>query len=841
MVINMKIKNKNGISFDNTVYLMEENFRRFPIYMRLLQLLVVLLGGFSFISMFIYCFNLEFTESVLIIGIVVSGCVFFLLLLHSSYDYIKIVFACATYSGLIYKWFESLQNGFILMQNAIIERASSYYKFLGFQYVTDKATAIEDMTLLLIIIIIPVEALIVICLLRGKLMVLCYMAMIIPAVISFAMGITPRQVDMIVLIMVIMFLYLSKGFVYKAYGMSQKSLLYRVNIRSAIVVCLTVLFLFSFIKMFIPLEKYNGYDGIETAKSMIQGYIMDFSFPKDDIFDIDWNIKPRNFRGTGGLSNGMLGKVDNVTFNETEHLRVSLPLESVIEGMYLRGYVGSVYTGNKWEIHNKDTKKEFEKLKEGISLEEYEPAVGSSYILNKEPYNSYTKEVQVGITYRDIPKDYIYAPYFTSFDKEYGIRFDYDLATRSNKNKNQYIFDYRYGLSDLMKNGVELPSHDSSLQEYYDEEEKYRRFVYCFYTKLPETGLDRLRVDFSRQGVGKPSENLWDAITYIQEYLRTNTRYTLSPGKLPKGEDFVEYFLYENQLGYCSHYASAGVLMLRAMEYPARYVEGYSVSRSDLINSAYFFSDEFDNGDNVVDVSVKDSNAHAWAEVYIDGFGWIPVEFTPASGMGGLEDNFAGNNQFGQNGQVGENIEGTKDEPTIAPLQPPQNPKEENKHQEPPTQEDIEEDIKTEASTDNNKLASSFKWYQIAIPLLASIVLLLYVLRLSKKRKEYAQGNHSRRALYLYKRIEKLFNFSKWLPKNSRDLEESEAYVKEYLESISVNDFEDCMDTIRKARFGKEGISAAEYMVVEQFYDNVVKLVYERTTKVKRLYLKTIL
>lgn len=49
----------------------------------------------------------------------------------------------------------------------------------------------------------------------------------------------------------------------------------------------------------------------------------------------------------------------------------------------------------------------------------------------------------------------------------------------------------------------------------------------------------------------------------------------MEPGKLKNGEDFVNKFLNETKKGYCTHFASAAVLMFRYMGIPARYVEGY--------------------------------------------------------------------------------------------------------------------------------------------------------------------------------------------------------------------------------------------------------------------------
>ncbi|MFQ7452488.1 MAG: transglutaminase-like domain-containing protein [Flavonifractor plautii] len=80
------------------------------------------------------------------------------------------------------------------------------------------------------------------------------------------------------------------------------------------------------------------------------------------------------------------------------------------------------------------------------------------------------------------------------------------------------------------------------------------------------------------------------------------------------GEDFVAWFLTESHRGYCMHFASAAVLLLRSMGVPARYVSGFvaDVPASGRVN-------------------VPDSAAHAWVEVYIDGYGWEPVEVTPST------------------------------------------------------------------------------------------------------------------------------------------------------------------------------------------------------------------
>ena len=90
-------------------------------------------------------------------------------------------------------------------------------------------------------------------------------------------------------------------------------------------------------------------------------------------------------------------------------------------------------------------------------------------------------------------------------------------------------------------------------------------------------------------------------------------KYSLTPGKTPNGRDFVEYFVSENEKGYCVHYAAAAAAFLQALDIPARFTIGY---RADV-----------DMAETWQEVPQKSS--HAWVEVYIKGVGWVPFECSP--------------------------------------------------------------------------------------------------------------------------------------------------------------------------------------------------------------------
>jgi transglutaminase-like putative cysteine protease len=77
----------------------------------------------------------------------------------------------------------------------------------------------------------------------------------------------------------------------------------------------------------------------------------------------------------------------------------------------------------------------------------------------------------------------------------------------------------------------------------------------------------------------------------------------------------VDQFLFEARRGFCEHYASAFVVLMRAAGIPARVVTGYLGGEFNSIGK-YFI--------------VRQSDAHAWAEVWMDGQGWVRVDPTAA-------------------------------------------------------------------------------------------------------------------------------------------------------------------------------------------------------------------
>ncbi|KEF41728.1 MAG: hypothetical protein ER33_09765 [Cyanobium sp. CACIAM 14] len=92
-------------------------------------------------------------------------------------------------------------------------------------------------------------------------------------------------------------------------------------------------------------------------------------------------------------------------------------------------------------------------------------------------------------------------------------------------------------------------------------------------------------------------------------------RYTLEPGPLPRRAP-LDHFLFETRLGFCGHYASAFTTLMRAAGVPARVVSGYRGGQwvQPLGGTGY--------------VDLRQADAHAWSEVWLEGEGWHRVDPT---------------------------------------------------------------------------------------------------------------------------------------------------------------------------------------------------------------------
>lgn len=201
--------------------------------------------------------------------------------------------------------------------------------------------------------------------------------------------------------------------------------------------------------------------------------------------------------------------------------------------------------------------------------------------------------------------------------------------------------------------------------------------------------------------------------------------YDLNVPAMEPGEDFVTHFLEEGR-GYCVHFATAGALLLRMQGIPARYVTGYTVQ----LNSQ-------GGGD------VLDSDAHAWVEIYLDGYGWHPVEMTPGYAGGGTGVELAG--------ALDEDIPDGTDTP-----EPDETPEEEVPDapgpEDRPEEKDLPDEETEEAGTD---AAASRRVLGRAAPALGALCI-LYALSLLPRNLARRDPDTNRSALRAYRRYRRV-------------------------------------------------------------------------------------
>jgi transglutaminase-like putative cysteine protease len=138
-------------------------------------------------------------------------------------------------------------------------------------------------------------------------------------------------------------------------------------------------------------------------------------------------------------------------------------------------------------------------------------------------------------------------------------------------------------------------------------------------TRLPSTGEPRSRA-FLAALVAEHGRGEALVAALLAHFREAPFRYTLTPPTLTG--DRIDGFLFDTRAGFCAHYAGAFVYLLRLAGVPARVVAGYQGGELNPV------------GDHLV---VRQYDAHAWAEVWFEGRGWVRVDPTAAVAPGRIE------------------------------------------------------------------------------------------------------------------------------------------------------------------------------------------------------------
>lgn len=114
-------------------------------------------------------------------------------------------------------------------------------------------------------------------------------------------------------------------------------------------------------------------------------------------------------------------------------------------------------------------------------------------------------------------------------------------------------------------------------------------------------------------------------------WIQNRASYTLRPPATRSDRDATDFFLFDSRRGYCTYFAGALAVLCRARGIPARVVAGYA-------NPEWAVVDAGDPQNNepagTIMGRLREANGHAWTEVWQDGWGWTPVDATPADDRG---------------------------------------------------------------------------------------------------------------------------------------------------------------------------------------------------------------
>ncbi|MCL2817705.1 MAG: transglutaminase family protein, partial [Clostridiales bacterium] len=347
---------------------------------------------------------------------------------------------------------------------------------------------------------------------------------------------------------------------------------------------------------------------------------------RGDIISAVDRLRYEKNSGIAELPRGDLNKAQTLKYTWNEALIVKLEKP---RSLYLKGFTGGAYRDNRWsDLPDEAYGGDYTGLFAWLSHHDFyaQTQLGRIGEMTMGAQNGW-----ISITNLSLSSKYVYAPYemIPTQDLASG-RVNYmrdgGIFSRGLFGMRNYTFDMYlpvvedYGAVDLHywlgPEVLENPAY----QEYLTYEKVYRTFVYDSYLAVSEKEAELLKGYFSEETLAELKGRDYRAVVRdIRQYFSQAFTFSYEVGPLDEGASFLAAFL-ESGEGYDVHFATLAALLLRTAGIPARYVEGFYISPSD----AALYTDLKE-----ITFYLPDSSAHAWVEVYADGIGWLPVEFTP--------------------------------------------------------------------------------------------------------------------------------------------------------------------------------------------------------------------
>lgn len=359
----------------------------------------------------------------------------------------------------------------------------------------------------------------------------------------------------------------------------------------------------------------------------------------------EFDVKKAGFSEEETSSFGKLidGKERNMFF---------LSIKNSMKIGYLDGVILNTYTGSQW----KKDESGYDNYTEDYKMDLYEKLYNLYHTdLKQSPDEYFAENIQYEIKFDKLETKTIFKPqncyaidsgnekndfdvignnmYFTS-KREKGYSYNVSAIVMNvnnvdlqqylrglNENGNYYnkiqdekddfegsLFEQAINKFKLNKDEFSYITSDNFRQRLYERSKKIKEEYLQTSSGTPE------RVRKLAEEITKDCTNQYDKAEAICSYLKNNYDYTTKINQLPEGKDAVDYFIFNQKKGYCIYFASAMAIMCRYVDIPTRYIDGVSLDYSDMDEGWY---------------KVKTKEAHAWTEVYIEGFGWVRMDPTP--------------------------------------------------------------------------------------------------------------------------------------------------------------------------------------------------------------------
>lgn len=392
------------------------------------------------------------------------------------------------------------------------------------------------------------------------------------------------------------------------------------------------------------------------------------------------------------------GKLADLGAKETsEEPALEITMEEW-KGVYLRGFVGSQYTGSGWEAEDCGVLADHAQLLYSLQKDYFHPFAqlsAAQTALEAEPENAIT------VKNAGACKAYAYLPYGVGAVELDSRKMTQPELSAFTGTLTQVEDAY------LVQKELSDGAGDAS---YRNAEGAYRQWVYSQYLTLPQDVSTLLSQSLGKQETMTSTELKERVLTWLHATLTYDEYAQTRAGST----DLAEYLVNVSPYGYSVHYATLATLAMRSLGVPARYVEGYIVPKT--------LASTLEAGQTLV---LSKEYAHAWVEYYLDGVGWVPFEVTPK--------------------YEGELIYQLPPDGTGLQNPPVQNPPEENEPEEPPVKQDP--NAGNEARVHAVRLARNILLLVLLAALLAFVVRTILLRKKLRQRWQRFREEESREAM----------------------------------------------------------------------------------------------